>query len=231
MSYIHPRDNLSNTMSPMRHRGYDRVVSTPAQRARHREQREETRREILAAADRLLRERPYRELSVEVVMAQTGLTRTAFYRHFDDVTDVVLRLLGDVATELVAVTERWAASAGADYPVPAKQGLAGVVDFFVRDGPLIRAIAEAAATDEQIEQGYRLGIQSFVQSTATTLDRLVAEGRVTVPDTQAMARALTLMTQSYLLSEFGRAPYGDRDVALATLETVWLRVLGPGEGA
>ncbi len=78
-------------------------VSSPARRARHREQRESTRREIIAAADRFLRERPYRELSVEVVMAETGLTRTAFYRHFDDVTDLLLRLLAELGSELYAI--------------------------------------------------------------------------------------------------------------------------------
>ena len=78
-------------------------MSSPAQRARQREQRERTRRQILAAADQFLRERPYRELSVEVVMAQTGLTRTAFYRHFDDVTDLVLQLLEEIGHDLYAV--------------------------------------------------------------------------------------------------------------------------------
>src|ERR1700736_758627 len=82
-------------------------MNSSAQRARRREQRDNTRREILVATDRLLRERPYRELSVEVVMAQTGLTRTAFYRHFDDVTELVLRLLEDVGRELYTVGELW----------------------------------------------------------------------------------------------------------------------------
>jgi hypothetical protein len=35
------------------------------------------------------------------------------------------------------------------------------------------------------------------------------------------------MNAAYLLEEFGREPYGDRDVALATLQTIWLRVAGP----
>src|SRR5437763_13998692 len=82
-------------------------MSTASVRARRREQREQTRREILAAADRLLRERPYRELSVDLVMAQTDLTRTAFYRHFDDVPGLVLHLLEDVGREVYALAERW----------------------------------------------------------------------------------------------------------------------------
>src|SRR5690349_24665523 len=100
-------------------------MSSATQRSRHREQRESTRREILAAADRFLRERPYRELSVEVVMAETGLTRTAFYRHFDDVTDLVLRLLSDLGSELFAIAERWGSGAGSSYPAPALEGLRG----------------------------------------------------------------------------------------------------------
>jgi AcrR family transcriptional regulator len=208
-------------------RWYDGPVSSATQRTRHREQRESTRREILAAADRFLRERPYRDLSVDAVMADTGLTRTAFYRHFDDVTELVLRLFADVGQELVDVGRRWSEAAGHDSPAPAEQGLGAIVDFFVRHGPLVRAIAEAAAADERIERAYQGSLDAFVAITARTLDRLVDEGALEVPDTQALARALTLMNEAYLLSEFGREPQGDRDTALATLETIWLRVAGP----
>lgn len=202
-------------------------VSTSAQRTRQREQRETTRREIIYAADRFLRQRPYRELSVEVLMAETGLTRTAFYRHFDDVTDLVLRLLAEVAHDLHTVAERWGASAGAGYPAAGQQALAAVVDFFVRHGPLVRAVAEAAVTDERIERGYRETLDGLIDMTAWAIERVAAEGQLQVPDARAMARALNLMNETYLLQEFGREPFGDPAVALATLETVWLRVLRP----
>jgi TetR/AcrR family transcriptional regulator, ethionamide resistance regulator len=199
-------------------------VSSPARRARHRAQRETTRREILAAADRFLRERPYRELSVEVVMAETGLTRTAFYRHFDDVTELVLRLMAELAGELYGVAERWAEKAGASYPEPAIEGLDAIVEFFARNGPLVRAIAEAAATDEQIERAYRGALEALIEMTKETLDRLVQAGQLEVPNTDALARALNLMNEAYLLDEFGRGS-GDPDVALATLQTIWLRTM------
>jgi TetR/AcrR family transcriptional regulator, ethionamide resistance regulator len=201
-------------------------MSSPARRARHREQRESTRREILAAADRFLRERPYRELSVEVVMSETGLTRTAFYRHFDDVTDLVLRLLTDLGSELYAIAERWSAVAGSNYPSPAHAGLAGIVDFFARNGPLVRAIREAATTDEQIERAYRGALEAFIDTTTETFDRLVQAAQLEVPDTGALARALNLMNEAYLVDEFGRGE-GDPELALATLSTVWLGAIGP----
>jgi len=202
-------------------------MSPQAQRTRHRERRETTRRKILSAADRFLRERPYRELSVDVVMVETGLTRTAFYRHFDDVTDLVLRLFADLNDELYAVGERWAASAGLAYPTPGQEGLAAMVDFYVRHGPLLRAIAEAAVTDEQIELAYRHSVDAFTELTASALERMVRAHLLDVPDPRALARAMTLMNQAYLLNEFGREPQGDPKVALSTLENVWLRLATP----
>ena len=202
-------------------------MSPQAQRTRHREQRESTRRQILAAAERFLRERPYRELSVDIVMAETGLTRTAFYRHFDDITDLVLRLFADVNDELYAVGERWAAAAGIGYPAPGRAGLSGTVDVYVRHGPLLRAVAEASATDERIEAAYQDSTEAFIELTAAALERMVHAGLLHVPDGRALARAMTLMNQGYLLAEFGREPQGDPKLALSTLETVWLRLATP----
>jgi AcrR family transcriptional regulator len=202
-------------------------VSTSVQRTRRREQRENTRREILAAADRFLRERPYRELSIDVVMAETGLTRTAFYRHFDDVTELVLRLLEDVGRELVEVAARWREVSGRNYPEPAQEALRAIVDFFTRNGPVVRAIADAAATDERIERGYRGAIEAFIAVVAAGLDALIARGQLAPLDTHAVSRALNLMNEAYLLDQFGSEPFGDPEVAFRTLETVWLGALGP----
>lgn len=206
---------------------YDHDVSTQSQRRRHREHRGTTRRQILEAADHLLREHPYRELTVDAVMAQTGLTRTAFYRHFDDVTDLVLRLFADLSQELYVIAERWAASAGVGYPAPGLEGLAGIVDFYVRHGPLVRAITEAAATDEEIERAYRSSIEALIELAGEAMERMARAGLLQVPDARALARAMTRMNESYLLEEFGHEPQGERDVALATLATVWLRLVTP----
>ena len=202
-------------------------VSITAQRARYREQRQHTRLEIMDAAATFLRERPFRELSVDAIMGQVGLTRTAFYRHFDDTTDLVLRLLEQLVGRLYPVAERWRASIGESYPAPAREGLAAVVDFFMAEGPLIRAIADAAVADDRIETAYRGIRETFISFTAQSLDGLVAAGRLEAVDSTALARALSLMNEAYLLDEFGREPLGDREVVLATLERVWLGAAGP----
>src|SRR5205823_5282142 len=105
-------------------------------------------------------------------------------------------------------------------------GLAGIVDFFARHGPLIQAIADAATTDERIEQAYRTGIENLIELTTRSYERLAAEGYVDIPDPRAQARAMTLMNEAFLLDEFGRSGEGDRDLALTTLQTIWIRVAG-----
>ena len=200
-------------------------MSSAVQRTRRREQRENTRREILAAAERFLRERPYRELSVDGVMEQTGLTRTAFYRHFDDVTELVLKLLEEVGAELYAAAERWLEGAAEDFAGAAHEGLREIVDFFAQHGPLIRAVAEAGVLDEEIERAYRGYIEFFIEMTKRGFDAMQAEGKLAVVDTHQLARAMSMLNEHYLLDQFGRAPGADPQLVLATLETVWVRTL------
>ena len=63
---------------------------------RRRRRRQDSEREILEAAGRLLAERPFRELTVDDLMAATSQSRTAFYRHFTDRQDLLVHLIGDL---------------------------------------------------------------------------------------------------------------------------------------
>jgi AcrR family transcriptional regulator len=208
-------------------------VTSAEQSSRHAELRETTRSDIVAAADEFLRERPYRELSVEVLVTRSGFTRTAFYRHFDDITDLVLALMTDMGGELYGVAERWLQDAQIDHAAglgfahAARIGLRAVVDFFSRNGPMIRAFGEGATTDERIERAYNGFLDRFTELTAFGLDMMVREGQIDPLDPWPVARALNLMNERYLLDEFGRPSQGNPELALRTLETVWLRSLAP----
>jgi TetR/AcrR family transcriptional regulator, ethionamide resistance regulator len=208
-------------------------VTSAEQSTRHAELRETTRGDILGAADEFLREHPYRELSVEALVTRSGFTRTAFYRRFDDVTDLVLALMTDLGGELYGVAERWLQDAQADHAAglgfqhAARTGLRAVVDFFSRNGPLIRAFGEGATTDERIERAYNGFLDRFTEITAFGLHLMVREGQIDPLDPWPVARALNLMNERYLLGEFGRPSQGNPELALKTLETVWLRSLAP----
>ncbi len=52
--------------------------------------RAESRAKIVAAAMELVREHSYPELSVGQVMQRAGIERTLFYRHFEDLGDLLI---------------------------------------------------------------------------------------------------------------------------------------------
>jgi AcrR family transcriptional regulator len=61
----------------------------------------EARARITAATARLLDDRPFRELTVDAVMAEAGLARTVFYRHFDGLPGIVLALLAELRDDVL----------------------------------------------------------------------------------------------------------------------------------
>jgi len=57
-------------------------------------------------------------MTVEGVMARTGLSRPAFYAYFRDRYDVVTRLLEGIGGLLFAVDRRWLVGGGGDGRAP-----------------------------------------------------------------------------------------------------------------
>ena len=193
-------------------------------RDRRRRRREESEREILEAAGALLRERPYRDLTVDEVMAAAGQSRTAFYRHFKDRQDLVIRLLGDLAAELYESASAWLAGSG-DPLAEGREATALLVGAWAQHGPLLRAIGEAASHDDEVERVYRDLVQVFIDSSIERLERDVAAGRAVVPDVRETAIALSWMTERYLTITFGQPGAGDPATATEVLHAIWMRAL------
>ncbi len=202
-------------------------MSVATQRTKRRQQREETRRQILDAGQEFLREHSYRELSVDALMSRTGHTRTVFYRHFDDVPALVLALIEEVGGELFAVAQEWAQTDQVG-PGVARERLGAFVDFHARNGPLVHAVAEAAHHDETVDQAYGGMVESFIAITARAIQERVDSGDLAPLDAPEVARALVRMLNGYLDDTFGRRTGEvDRDRALEVVWTIWTRTLFP----
>src|SRR5829696_7525888 len=177
---------------------------------RRRRRREDSEQEILVAAGRLLRERPFRELTVDDLMAATSQSRTAFYRHFTDRQDLLVHLVSDLNEEL------WEMSAG---------WLQGSGDPLVEGRASLERLADVYAAD--VEDVYRNLVQGFVDATAGRIRRDAAAGRTSLAHPDHVAAALVWMTERHLAATFGRAGSTDADraAALETLFTIWMRTL------
>lgn len=197
-------------------------MSDAARRTAHRLQRGETRARIVAAAEEALRTQPLRDVSVEDVMERAGLTRTLFYRHFDDLYDLVISVARPSFGELFEI-DRAIVEGDPRDPDRIAHAIAPAVALFSRHGPLIRAVAEASVFDADVEALYQAALANFTELTARFLEQIDAP----VADRARTARALTLMNVSYLLDSFGAEPRVTPDEAIATLVELWRGVAAP----
>ena len=204
-------------------------VEEGANRARRRRRAPEVAEgEIVAAAEAFLRERPFRELTVDEVMRRTDLSRPSFYVYFRDRHHLVLRVVAHLESELFTMSDRWFRGSGNGRET-AREALDGIVDVFAEHGPVMRALADAAADDPRVEEAYGALVKNFIDATARHIEAEMAAGRVLPLDARETASALVWMNERYLIESLGRPPYSAPKTVADTLLTIWTRVLyGPG---
>ena len=108
-----------------------------------------------------------------------------------------------------------------------RQALEKLAGVYATHGPLLRAIAEAASHDDNVEGVYRGLVNGFVDATAARIRRDAAAGRTSLTHPDHVAAALVWMTERHLAATFGRVGVtaADRSAALETLFTIWMRTL------
>ena len=178
---------------------------------------------IVAAAEAALRQRPFREVSVEELMQHAGLARTQFYRYFDDLADLVLKVTQSVFEELLASHEALVDMAEVS-AANLRLAIAPAVDAFAAHGPLVRALSEAAVHDSGVEQVFDGVQERYIALTEKLVSRAAATGAPIADPTQT-ARLLHMGNVAYLIDTFGREPKVKPAVALDTVVGAWCAVL------
>jgi AcrR family transcriptional regulator len=196
-------------------------------RAAARQSRAQSRARIVAAAGELIRERAYSELSVGEIMERAGLERTLFYRHFDDLGDLLLRSGQELVEGLFDV--QMDLGAGRDgsgtRPEAIQAAIEPVVAFYESNGTLLRALSEAAAAEPEIAAGQEALRSRFDDLVARSLGELPQLTSLSAGEIREVARALNLLNASYLLDAFGREPRIDSATAVRTLTAIWTGVI------
>jgi TetR/AcrR family transcriptional regulator, ethionamide resistance regulator len=194
-----------------------RTVSTTPSKRRRRSP-ESAEREILDAAEAILRERPFRDLTVDEIMARTTLSRPSFYVYFRDRHHLTVRLVEGIGAELLEKSQPWLAGTG-DPRTEIRIAFEGIGAVYAEHGLVLGAIADAAGHDSDVEATYRGLILRFVDVTAERIARDIGPGHAET------ARALVWMSESYLNESLGRLPQTPVEIVVETLATVWTRVL------
>jgi AcrR family transcriptional regulator len=213
---IKPRD--SNISSPK-----IRPAASGA-RTRRRRRPEDAASEILDAAEKFLRRKPFHLMTVDELMARTGLSRPSFYEYFRDRYDLAMKLVEKMLSEMFPMSDRWFSSKG-DPGEDLAHGFEGLIAVYREHRHLMRALSDAAVQDRRVARAYELFLDRMTQSTARRIRAEVRAGRTSPLDPDEIARALILMGERYLNDKLDRDPKTNSRVLLDTLVTIWMRVL------
>jgi AcrR family transcriptional regulator len=191
---------------------------------RRRRTPEAAQREIIDAAEALLHERPFRDMTVDEVMRRTGLSRPSFYVYFKDRHELVLRIVQHLAAELLVVANRWYEATGHG-PDLLRDALRGIVTVYGEHGAVLRALADAAVDDQDVERAYTTLLDGFIDATANHIAKEIDAGEVLPLDPQETAKSLIWMAERYLYHCYGPDRRVPPDKVVDTLHTIMVRTL------
>jgi TetR/AcrR family transcriptional regulator, ethionamide resistance regulator len=187
------------------------------------ERRAATELAILRATEALLEERSFRDIGVEQVMASAGLSRTAFYRYFPDLESVVTRLMGTIVSELREAATQWLFSDNPETQL--HDSLLHFAAVYRDHGRLMQAFDDATGADPDLKQQWGGTLGELVGPIERRIVALAESGRVDVAHPVETVRALSVLTDRYLLDVYWSNDTVPTERPAAVLEQIWIRTL------
>ena len=201
------------------------AAQAKARKRSRRHSREEARREIMDSAVRFLWEHNFRDLTIGELMADTPLSRPAFYQYFKDLHELIESLLSEVGAVMHRTAHPWISGEGE--PISALwESQQGVVQTCVDHGPIFRAVAEAAPLDERLERTWLAFTGGWDVLVEARIKAQQKEGLISKSlDARRIANALNSLDTALLIAEFGRRPQGNPKAVLETIHHIWVATL------
>src|SRR5210317_1877499 len=185
---------------------------------------ERTRAEILDAAFEFLWSRPFRDMTVNSLMATTSISRSAFYRYFDDIHELMQALLTRLESEILEGASPWLSENG-DPVALLYESLAAEVHICYRHGPFIKPISDAAGTNAQLEDEWNWFLDRFDDAVS---ERIVADqelGLIEAFDPRPVATALNRVDAAMYVRAFGHRPRSRPEQVQDAITRVWISTL------
>ncbi len=198
---------------------------TPKRRIRRKP--EDAEREILDAAETLLKQIRFRDLTVDAVAAAANMQRSNFYNYFKDRNELVMRLVDRIAGEMFTATRSWLESENPDRVAALRQGLRDVARIWSRHADVLAAMNEASYHDEAAQRYFRGGVvQQYIDQIAKLIRQEKRQGLTQVANPNEVARALTILNVNYM-TERVTTDHARPDAVASVLAGIWIATLYP----
>ena len=183
-----------------------------------------TRADILNAALEFIWSRPFREMSVSSLMATTNISRSAFYQYFDDIHQLMKVLLDMIAEEIFVAASPWISGVGDPVALTA-ESLGGLVKVCYRRGPFLKAIVDAASTDQRFEKDWSAFLGGFDVAASARIEGDQKQGLIAAFDPRPVAFALNRLDAYTVIDAFGKRPRGKPEPVHEALVRIWVSTL------
>ncbi|MEZ6073195.1 MAG: TetR/AcrR family transcriptional regulator [Pirellulales bacterium] len=181
---------------------------------------ERTRAEILQAALEFFWSNPFRDLTIGALMGATSAGRSAFYQYFEDLYDLAETLLRGLEADILEVATPWFLGEGDPLPL-LNESLEGLVRVSYERGPILKAVSDAAVSDERLEKEWSNFLSRFDDAVAARIEQQQATGLIAAFDARPVAIALNRMDASLLIEAFGNRPRSQPQPVLDAISRVW----------
>jgi TetR/AcrR family transcriptional regulator, ethionamide resistance regulator len=185
---------------------------------------ERTRATILNAALDFIWTQPFRDMTVSSLMASTDLSRSAFYPHFNDLHEVMETLLEMLQVEIFDAAAPWVSGVG-DPVALMHESLDGLVCVCYQRGPFLRAISDAATTEERFEKGWEKFLGQFDEAACARIEADQKQGLIPNFDALPVAIALNRLDAYTLIEAFGQRPRREPEPVREALARIWVSTL------
>ena len=179
---------------------------------------------ILNAALEFVWSHPFRDMTVNALMASTGRSRSAFYQYFKDLDEVMETLLITLEDEIFEASAPWITGVG-DPVALMHETLAGLIHLCHERGPFLRAFTAAAAADERFEKAWGQFLGQFDDATSARIEADQAQGLIPDFDVRPVAIALTRLNAFTIIEAFGQRPRRQPEPVREALARIWIATL------
>lgn len=169
----------------------------------------------------------FTSLGVQRICDEAGVARSAFYKNFDDKTDLLLRVVESATQELFATARAWAAGAeGRDSMIAVHRNS---VRVWREHAPLLRAYFEVAAYDPKVAAFWDEGMGTLVELLESRIVAGQADGLITDKlEARALAEFIVYGFERRTAQHIATAPASaDKEFARQLADIGWVLLYGP----
>jgi AcrR family transcriptional regulator len=107
---------------------------------------------LIAAMARLLESRPYADVTVDQILAESGVARATFYGNFADKSELLMAVASEIYTLAIDVAAPWWNLPSDATRADLTRALTGVVDLYLPNRTVLDALTQASAHRPLIRQ-------------------------------------------------------------------------------